>query len=152
MLENKILTTHLPISFSTQHLKPNFTDLAPGFRRRLLDPGDNLTTMNRACDAVRLLKLSPGSRIKEHTDYDLDLQQGKVRLHIPVTTNPDVEFYLNGKQVVMNAGECWYLRLSDPPRVTNRGQTDRVHMVIDASVDSWLQHLFSQVGLPKSIE
>src|SRR2546426_8100234 len=38
--------------------------------------------------SVRFLKLAAGSRIKEHRDYDLGLEEGQVRVHIPITTNP----------------------------------------------------------------
>lgn len=89
--------------------------------------------------AVRLMKLAAGARIKEHTDHDLELEKGTVRLHIPVVTNEDVDFRLNGSRIVMNEGECWYLRLSDPHSVENNGQSDQVHLVIDAEVNPWLQ-------------
>ena len=91
--------------------------------------------------AVRLMKLTPGSVIKEHSDYDLSLEDGTVRLHIPITTNRQVEFCLNNHRIVMNEGECWYLRLNDPHSVANRGDRDRVHIVIDASVNAWLREL-----------
>jgi hypothetical protein len=45
--------------------------------------------------SVRLMRLTPGSVIKEHTDLDLGVESGSARIHIPVTTNPDVEFLLN---------------------------------------------------------
>jgi hypothetical protein len=92
--------------------------------------------------SVRLMRLAAGSEIKEHTDYDLRFEEGKARLHVPVVTNDGVEFYLNDRRVVMAAGECWYLRLSDPHRVVNRGATDRVHLVIDVKVNGWLTGLF----------
>ncbi len=111
---------------------------------------DVLATFQCELGAVRLMKLAPGSRIKEHRDYDLDPEHGHVRLHIPVVTNPDVEFLLNGNRVSMNPGECWYLRLSDPHRVANRGTTDRVHMVVDAAVNSWLKNQLSQAGLERT--
>ena len=88
--------------------------------------------------AVRLMRLAPGSIIKEHRDDDLSFEQGTVRLHVPVITNPEVEFRLNGSRVVMAAGSAWYLRLSDPHSVANRGRTDRVHLVIDAVANDWL--------------
>src|SRR5262249_48305401 len=59
--------------------------------------------------------------------------------HVVVATNPGVEFVLNGTPVPLAEGECWYLRLSDPHAVANRGTTDRIHLVIDAVVDPWLQ-------------
>ena len=88
--------------------------------------------------AVRLMKLSAGSYIKEHRDHDLSLEEGMARLHIPIITNHQVYFRLNQHRVVMNEGECWYLRLSDPHSVANKGSIDRVHMVIDAEVNEWL--------------
>jgi hypothetical protein len=45
--------------------------------------------------------------------------------------------------VILEAGSCWYLRLSDPHRVANRGETDRVHLVIDAAVNDWVASLFA---------
>jgi Aspartyl/Asparaginyl beta-hydroxylase len=42
--------------------------------------------------AVRLMRLAPGSLIKEHRDHDLAFEEGTVRLHIPVTTNDGVDF------------------------------------------------------------
>jgi Aspartyl/Asparaginyl beta-hydroxylase len=91
--------------------------------------------------SVRLLRLAPGSVIREHSDYDLGEDLGEVRLHIPVVTNAEVEFYLAGKRVTMDAGECWYLDLSLPHRVQNRGATERVHLVIDCVLNDWLRRL-----------
>jgi quercetin dioxygenase-like cupin family protein len=96
-------------------------------------------------NAVRLMRLTPGSVIKDHSDYDLSIEDGSARLHVPITTNPQVEFRLNGRRIIMNEGECWYLRLSDPHSVMNRGDTDRVHLVIDVSVNPWLEELVSPV-------
>jgi len=92
--------------------------------------------------AVRLMKLAAGSKIKEHRDYDLSFEDGVVRLHIPITTNPEVKFYLNQERIIMGEGECWYLRLSEPHRLMNDGETDRVHIVIDAAVNDWMQDIF----------
>lgn len=91
--------------------------------------------------AVRLLKLSAGSVIREHRDYDLGYEHGEVRIHIPVITNPQVEFYLDNKRIIMNPGECWYLDLNRPHRVYNRGTTDRIHLVIDCILNDWLKEL-----------
>jgi hypothetical protein len=88
--------------------------------------------------AVRLMRLTPGSRIKEHEDHDLAADWGQARLHVPITTNPGVTFLLNRVPVAMAPGEAWYLRLSDPHAVTNDGDTDRVHLVIDCATNDWL--------------
>ena len=94
--------------------------------------------------AERLMRLSPGSTIKEHHDHDLSYEDGTVRIHIPVATNAAVDFRLNGVACPMPAGSAWYLRLSDPHSVTNRGLTDRVHMVIDAAANGWLRTLLAE--------
>lgn len=91
--------------------------------------------------SARLLRLASGSVIREHSDFDLGEELGEVRLHVPVVTNPQVEFYLAGKRVAMDAGECWYLDLSLPHRVQNRGASERVHLVVDCVVNAWLRHL-----------
>lgn len=93
--------------------------------------------------AVRLMRLTPGSVIKEHSDHDLCFEQGSVRLHIPITTNDGVVFELNRRRVILEAGSCWYLRLSDPHSVANRGDADRVHLVIDAGVNQWVEAAFA---------
>lgn len=98
-----------------------------------------LATFKCPLQNVRLMKLTPGSIIKEHIDYDLAAEEGFARIHVPIKTNSEVVFTLNGKRVIMNEGECWYLRLSDPHSVENSGKTDRVHMVIDAIVNDWLK-------------
>jgi hypothetical protein len=98
-----------------------------------------------ACEvqAVRLMRLTPGSTIREHRDHDLDAESGMARVHVPITSNPDVTFELNRRRVTMATGETWYLRLSDPHRVANRGQTDRVHLVADLVVNDWLINLLA---------
>ena len=103
------------------------------------------------CDVnvVRLMKLAAGSRIKEHLDYDLCYEDGAVRFHIPVVTNPEIEFYLNNERIILNAGECWYLRLSDPHRVNNFSTEDRVHLVVDATVNDWVTETFTKAAALK---
>lgn len=105
-----------------------------------------LAAFGSPLQSVRLMRLAAGSVIKEHSDHDLAFEHGVVRLHIPVVTNPAVEFYLNHEPVVMRAGECWYLRLSDPHSARNGGDADRVHMVIDAAVDERMRELLERAG------
>jgi len=102
-----------------------------------------LETFACPLQAVRLMRLTPGSVIREHSDHDLSLEQGSVRLHIPIITNDGVVFELNRRRVILEAGSCWYLRLSDPHSVANHGETDRVHLVIDASVNDWVAAVFA---------
>ena len=92
-------------------------------------------------DAVRLMRLGPGSEIREHRDHDLSAEYGAARLHLPLSTSSTVEFRVNGTAVDMRPGEYWYLRLSDPHAVFNRGTDDRIHLVVDVRVNDWLSEM-----------
>lgn len=94
--------------------------------------------------AARLMRLAPGSTIREHSDLDLSAEDGQARLHIPIRTSPEVDFRLAGRRVAMAPGSCWYLRLSEPHSVQNRGTTARIHLVVDAQVNAWLADLLDR--------
>lgn len=97
---------------------------------------------------VRLLRLTPGSYIREHRDEDLRLDAGEARLHIPLVTHPLVEFYVDGERALMEAGECWYLNLSLPHRVRNVSPIERIHLVIDCAVNDWLRDQIARGDVP----
>ena len=94
--------------------------------------------------SVRLLSLAPGSFIREHSDNALDFEDGEVRLHIPIQTNPGVEFFVRGERLIMDEGDCYYVNVNMPHRVNNRGSRDRIHLVIDAEVNPWLRSVFER--------
>jgi len=86
-------------------------------------------------ESVRFLRLAAGSVIHEHRDAGLRVEEGVYRLHIPVRTNPDVEFLVGGQAMQMAEGECWYVNFDLPHSLVNRGTSDRVHLVVDGVVD-----------------
>jgi hypothetical protein len=93
--------------------------------------------------AVRLLKLNAGAIIKEHKDAELCYEMGEIRIHIPVVTHEEVEFYLDKERVNVKEGECWYMNFNLPHSVNNKSKMARVHLVIDAVVNDWVKELFS---------
>jgi hypothetical protein len=96
--------------------------------------------------SVRLLRLGPGAIIKEHRDPMLGLDYGEVRIHVVIATNPNVECCLQGRPYHWEAGECWYADFSCTHSFANRGDTERVHMVLDCKVNDWLRALLTQLG------
>ena len=96
--------------------------------------------------SVRLLRLHSQGTVKEHTDPGLSYADGLVRLHIPIRTNPTVEFYANQTRAVMNPGECWYVNFGLPHRVYNPSPEDRVNLVIDCVLNPWLRQVFESIG------
>ena len=100
-----------------------------------------LTTFRCPLLSVRFLRLGPDSRIREHRDYNLGFDDGEVRIHIPLSTGPGVEFLHDGERVDMAVGEAWYLDLNLRHAVVNRGDEPRIHLVVDCVVDAWLRSL-----------
>jgi hypothetical protein len=92
--------------------------------------------------SVRLLRLAVGAEIKPHSDHCLGYEDGCFRLHIPIITNSEVEFILDGTRLIMNEGECWYIDANFIHSVANRGTADRIHLVIDGIRNEWTDDLF----------
>ncbi|MBC8051665.1 MAG: aspartyl/asparaginyl beta-hydroxylase domain-containing protein [Sphingobacteriaceae bacterium] len=93
--------------------------------------------------SVRLLNLHAGAYIKPHCDHELAFEKGEARLHFPIFTNPQVEFFLEEDRITMLEGECWYINASLTHHVANHGSTDRIHLVVDCLVNDWLENIFS---------
>lgn len=107
---------------------------------------DVLTAFDCEKTTVRFLKLAAGAEIGRHRDYELAVEDGEVRIHIPVCTNPDVEFILEEKRVDMKEGEAWYLNFNCFHSVRNLGSTDRIHLVMDCVVNEALLKLLRESG------
>ena len=95
---------------------------------------------------VRFLKLRAGGHIFAHSDPLHQIDTGIVRIHIPVRTNPSVDFTVHGKRIVMQAGNSWYVDVRFRHSVYNPGTEDRVHLVIDVVPNSELSELFAQAA------
>lgn len=99
-----------------------------------LVPGDH--------QRIRLMRLQPGggelTRHADITDPEAGTVDGKVlRIHIPLLSNPRVLFSswtLDGQQYRrhMAPGTAWYLDTRKPHTARNDGETERIHLVIDA--------------------
>lgn len=107
---------------------------------------DVLSTFECQIKAARLLKLGPDSLIKEHRDYELGFESGELRLHVPITTSNEVDFFLDGYRIAMKAGECWYLNFNLPHKVMNRGSEPRVHLVLDCVINDWLLGMLAPIA------
>ncbi|HEX3701817.1 MAG TPA: aspartyl/asparaginyl beta-hydroxylase domain-containing protein [Vicinamibacterales bacterium] len=100
--------------------------------------------------SARLLNLRRGATIRAHRDADLAFESGEARLHLPIVTNPGVEFFVEDERVVMDAGSCWYINANLTHRVANHGDADRIHLVVDCAVDGWLRERFAGAAVSYS--
>lgn len=78
----------------------------------------------------RLMGLGAGGEVPAHIDVNY-YWRTHTRVHIPVITNPNVEFTCGGQTTHMAAGECWVVDTFRSHTVANRGTDRRVHLVID---------------------
>ena len=109
------------------------------------------STFQCPLEAVRLLRLRAGSRIKEHRDFGLCYEEGEFRVHIPIVTNSALEFYLEDERLDLREGECWYINFNLKHHIHNDGDTDRVHLVVDGQVNDWVRAVFDQTaGAPRT--
>ena len=88
--------------------------------------------------SVRLLRLGPGASVREHTDFNLGYEDGEVRFHVPIATNPAAVFELESRAIDMQPGETWYLDFNLRHRVANGSGEPRIHLVIDCVVNDWV--------------
>ncbi len=98
---------------------------------------------------VRLMRLEGGAVVKEHTDPTLDAcHRNVIRLTVPIFSDDNVIFQLNGTPVAMEPGEVWYMRLSDPHAVFNNRKEERINMSIDLVYNEQIEEkLFELAGM-----
>jgi hypothetical protein len=80
----------------------------------------------------RLMRLDGECAVPEHFDANYHWYN-RVRIHIPITTNPQVLFYCGDTHVHMEAGETWIFDAWKAHRVENASGKTRVHLVIDTA-------------------
>lgn len=93
---------------------------------------------------VRLMRLRPGAEIFRHSDPIDQVDARLVRLHVPITTNPDVDFRVNDRRLQMRPGELWHVDVRFPHQVANRGTQPRVHLVVDVHRNGELEALLTR--------
>ena len=100
-------------------------------------------------ERVRLMKIKANSKIGKHSDKidkDFGLEDGNiVRIHVPIRTNDQVEFYLWEKREkltnYLQVGHFYYVDVRAPHAVTNNSDVDRIHLVMDVYVNRGIREL-----------
>ena len=78
----------------------------------------------------RFMGLAAGSEVPPHIDINY-YWRTHLRIHIPVITNPGVLFTCGNETVHMAAGECWVFDSFLTHDVQNKGDAQRIHLVLD---------------------
>ena len=101
------------------------------------------------CDkfTFRIHNLVSKGKIELHRDTGSGLLSNIVRIHIPVTTNDEVYFYVDGERVCMKNGECWHANVTLPHEVENRSNNDRLQLMIDCDLNEWWKNILKKHGV-----
>jgi len=78
--------------------------------------------------------------VPEHVDCHYHWRT-HLRVHVPVITNPAVEFTCDSETIHMAPGACWLFDSFRWHEVHNRGEERRVHLVLDTVVTPHLWDL-----------
>lgn len=89
-----------------------------------------LGSLGTVLGRVRLMRLEPGAEVASHVDTNHYWKE-RVRVHIPIVTDPSVQFVCGDAKIHMGVGECWIFDTWRLHRVINPSTRARVHLVAD---------------------
>ncbi|MGA9827371.1 MAG: aspartyl/asparaginyl beta-hydroxylase domain-containing protein, partial [Rhodanobacteraceae bacterium] len=78
----------------------------------------------------RLMRLSGQAEVPAHADLSYYWRE-RVRVHVPILTQPTVRFICGEAEVNMAPGECWIFDTWRRHRVINDAARQRIHLVAD---------------------
>ena len=79
---------------------------------------------------TRLMRLSGHAEVMPHVDVNYYWRE-RIRVHVPIVTQPTVRFVCGGEQVNMREGECWIFDTWRQHHVVNDHVLPRIHLVAD---------------------
>jgi hypothetical protein len=89
-----------------------------------------LGSLGAVLGRTRLMRLSGHAEVNEHADVNYYWRE-RMRIHVPIITQPTVSFHCGPETVHMAAGECWVFDTWSLHRVINDQTHARVHLVAD---------------------
>lgn len=89
-----------------------------------------LASVGATWGRTRLMRLSGQAEVKLHVDINYYWRE-RVRVHVPIVTQPTVRFTCGDAEINMAAGECWIFDTWRQHRVVNDAERPRIHLVAD---------------------
>lgn len=90
---------------------------------------------------VRLAKLQVNAFMHEHRDYQELKNVRRLRLHLPIITNPFSSIVIDHTRVHLALGYVWKLNPIHRHAASNFGKEPRIHIIMDCYVDDALDAL-----------
>jgi len=79
---------------------------------------------------VMFARMAPGGIIQPHVDAG-PAARWPHKIHVPLTTNPQVEFFIDGICHTLREGQAYEVNNLVPHAVRNRGDSDRIHLIFE---------------------
>lgn len=96
----------------------------------LLKKISEIYTNNGIFVSVQIARLPAGGKIQEHIDKS-QLLVNSHRLHIPLVTNDEVNFVIDGKRVILEPDRLYEINNTLLHSVENHSDKSRLHFIID---------------------
>ncbi len=120
------------------------TMLATPMLRRCPYLRNVLSQMDTVLGRTRLMRLAPNHEVPSHQDTHYSWWK-RIRVHIPIVTQPEVLFTSNGEvSVNMQAGEVWIFDNWHIHQVQNNSNIYRIHLVTDTTGSSQFWNMVSK--------
>ncbi len=107
-----------------------------------------LGSLGAVLGRTRLMRLSGHSEVSEHADVNY-YWRDRMRVHIPIVTQPTVAFHCGDAVVNMAAGECWVFDTWSLHKVINDETEARIHLVADTVGGDGMLRLLSAGRAPR---
>ena len=89
-----------------------------------------LASLGATVGRTRLMRLAGQAEVTRHADQGYYWVE-RVRVHVPIVTQPTVRFECDGQVIHMAAGECWIFDTWRQHSVQNDAVHSRIHLVCD---------------------
>ncbi|HEY6644743.1 sulfotransferase [Povalibacter sp.] len=102
-----------------------------------------LASIGATWGRTRLMRLSGQAEVTPHVDVNYYWRE-RVRVHVPIVTQPTVRFSCGDATIHMPAGECWIFDTWRLHNVINDHSLPRIHLVADTVGGSDFWRLVAQ--------
>lgn len=89
-----------------------------------------IASLGAVAGRTRLMRLAGQAEVTKHVDQGY-YWTDRVRVHVPIVTQPTVRFECGGQTIHMAAGECWIFDTWREHKVENDATRSRIHLVVD---------------------
>lgn len=123
-----------PCDIKRSHLKSTYKPIWDDFQNTISPIIKEATKwykyQNGKTARIMLARLLPKSVIEPHIDAQKSADVPH-KIHVPIFTNPKVEFFEDDKPYYLEAGQAYEVNNKIPHGVSNQSDLKRIHLIFD---------------------